>query len=118
MLQPVEFALMELCAQVRGVGARADSRRGPRGSARCARRARGTPARRTPGSPGSRSCAGPGAAATRGHRGTRARTGAHVENRENTLNQHTLEAPFDDEFLVRGYLRQEMPIPSAVPKGA
>ena len=41
-----------------------------------------------------------------------------VPNTQNALNPSTLEAQFDDEFLVRGHPRQKMPIPSAVPKGA
>ena len=41
-----------------------------------------------------------------------------VPNTQNALNHTTLEAQFDDEFSVRVHLRQKMPIPSAVPKGA
>ena len=32
--------------------------------------------------------------------------------------ESTREAQFVNEFLVRGHLRQKMPIPRAVPKGA
>ena len=46
------------------------------------------------------------------------RRSGDVENRENALNPSTLEAQFVLQFLVRGHLRQKMPIPSAVPKGA
>ena len=38
--------------------------------------------------------------------------------RREKQNQHTLEAQFVLQFLVCVHLRQKMPIPSAVPKGA
>ena len=41
-----------------------------------------------------------------------------VPNTQNALNHVTLESQFDDEFLVRGHLPKQMPIPRAVPKGA
>ena len=41
-----------------------------------------------------------------------------VPNTQNALNQHTREAQFVLQFLVRVHLRQKMPIPRAVPKGA
>ena len=46
------------------------------------------------------------------------RLSGDVENPENALNHVTLEAQFDDEFLVCGHLQKQIPIPSAVPKGA
>ena len=41
-----------------------------------------------------------------------------VPNTQNALNPSTLEAQFVNEFSVCGHPRQEIPIPSAVPKGA
>ena len=50
--------------------------------------------------------------------GARLALSGDVENRENALNQHTLEAQFVLQFLVCGHLRQKMPFTRAVPKGA
>ena len=41
-----------------------------------------------------------------------------VPNTQNAPNHITLEAQFVLQFLARGHLRQKMPIPRAVPKGA
>ena len=50
--------------------------------------------------------------------GARLALSGDVENRENALSQHTLEAQFVLQFLVCVHLQKKMPIPSAVPKGA